>query len=329
MAKRRTYLVTPWILGTSPGSRIAYDTPLNVVPISSASTRLRDAPAYGFRVPDAGFIVIKSTIQYPGWMIMLQVRVWCRQCRMKRSDVKGNRKTSVCCPGCLLQAYKPRPTKSGEYGLGYKMRNTRQHFLDDSASVPTAGRPRVPLMEGGSKHVLIEITMPFSHVHSLRPYSFNRTCTNRCLHRDSVDLSHASPSFGIQNHQIIVEDNWIGTRLELGNCGRSAKASCHFDKYTLKPAVRLRLTKWSKQGLILSNRSLFSTAEGPLGSTTSSYSYHLFILVVIIQGAGLRRLRITFYSYQLSILKMIRIQYIDEGFILQSPLPNTIIVRVV
>ena len=51
-----THRVTPWIFGTSLGSRIAYDTPLNVVPTSSARTRLRVVPMYGLRVPDAGFM---------------------------------------------------------------------------------------------------------------------------------------------------------------------------------------------------------------------------------------------------------------------------------
>lgn len=91
----------------------------------------------------------------------------------------------------------------GEYGLGYKKRNTRQHFLDDSALVPTAGRPKVPLMEGGSKQAWIEITMRFSHVHSLRPHSSNRTVDRYC-HRDGLFLSQISPSIGIQNFKIIV-----------------------------------------------------------------------------------------------------------------------------
>jgi len=36
--------VTPYIFGISPGSIIAYDTPLNVVPTSSAITRERVEP---------------------------------------------------------------------------------------------------------------------------------------------------------------------------------------------------------------------------------------------------------------------------------------------
>lgn len=39
-----SYRVTPWILGTSPGSRIAYDTPENVVPTSKAMTKDRVLP---------------------------------------------------------------------------------------------------------------------------------------------------------------------------------------------------------------------------------------------------------------------------------------------
>lgn len=52
-----TYRVTPWIFGTSPGSRMAYDTPLKVVPTSSAITRDLVVPLYGLRVSELGFIV--------------------------------------------------------------------------------------------------------------------------------------------------------------------------------------------------------------------------------------------------------------------------------
>lgn len=50
LARSSPHRVTPWIFGTSPGSRMAYDTPLNVVPTSKARTRARVAPRYGFRV---------------------------------------------------------------------------------------------------------------------------------------------------------------------------------------------------------------------------------------------------------------------------------------
>ena len=42
-------LDTPRITGTSPGSRIQYETPVNVVPTSNASTSFRVKPVYGFR----------------------------------------------------------------------------------------------------------------------------------------------------------------------------------------------------------------------------------------------------------------------------------------
>jgi hypothetical protein len=45
-----THRVTPCIFGISFGSRIAYETPLNVVPTSKARTRERLLPLYGFRV---------------------------------------------------------------------------------------------------------------------------------------------------------------------------------------------------------------------------------------------------------------------------------------
>ena len=51
-----THRVTPWILGTSPGSSMAYETPLKVVPTSRARTRERVLPVYGLRVPEAGFM---------------------------------------------------------------------------------------------------------------------------------------------------------------------------------------------------------------------------------------------------------------------------------
>ena len=44
---RTEYRVTHWIFGTSPGSKIAYAMPLNVVPTSIASTSLRRAPLKG------------------------------------------------------------------------------------------------------------------------------------------------------------------------------------------------------------------------------------------------------------------------------------------
>jgi hypothetical protein len=44
-----TDLDTPRITGTSPGSRIQYETPLNVVPTSNASTSFRAEPLYGCR----------------------------------------------------------------------------------------------------------------------------------------------------------------------------------------------------------------------------------------------------------------------------------------
>lgn len=66
-------LVTPCILGTSPGSRIAYDTPLlpwlakalhayihlylNVVPTSSAIASDLVVPLYGFRVSQVDFML--------------------------------------------------------------------------------------------------------------------------------------------------------------------------------------------------------------------------------------------------------------------------------
>jgi hypothetical protein len=44
-----TDLATPRITGTSPGSSIQYETPLNVVPTSNASTSFRVGPLYGSR----------------------------------------------------------------------------------------------------------------------------------------------------------------------------------------------------------------------------------------------------------------------------------------
>jgi hypothetical protein len=44
-----TDLDTPRITGTSPGSRIQYETPLNVVPTSNAITSFRVKPLYGLR----------------------------------------------------------------------------------------------------------------------------------------------------------------------------------------------------------------------------------------------------------------------------------------
>lgn len=41
---RETSLVTPCIFGISPGSKIAYDTPLYVVPTSKATTSPRKRP---------------------------------------------------------------------------------------------------------------------------------------------------------------------------------------------------------------------------------------------------------------------------------------------
>ena len=38
------YLPTDLISGTNPGSRSAYETPLNVVPISNASTSFLEGP---------------------------------------------------------------------------------------------------------------------------------------------------------------------------------------------------------------------------------------------------------------------------------------------
>jgi hypothetical protein len=43
---KRTYLWTPWITGTAPGSRMLYDTPVKVVPTSIPITSLR-CPEYG------------------------------------------------------------------------------------------------------------------------------------------------------------------------------------------------------------------------------------------------------------------------------------------
>jgi hypothetical protein len=45
-----THRVTPCIFGISFGSRMAYETPLKVVPTSNARTRERLFPLYGFRV---------------------------------------------------------------------------------------------------------------------------------------------------------------------------------------------------------------------------------------------------------------------------------------
>ena len=44
-----TYLVTGNISGTSPGRRIAYETPLKVVPTSNPITIPRESPVYGSR----------------------------------------------------------------------------------------------------------------------------------------------------------------------------------------------------------------------------------------------------------------------------------------
>lgn len=42
--RRIDYLETDLILGTVPGSRRAYDTPLKVVPISNARTNFLEVP---------------------------------------------------------------------------------------------------------------------------------------------------------------------------------------------------------------------------------------------------------------------------------------------
>ena len=46
----KTHRVTPCIFGISFGSRMAYETPLKVVPTSNARTREREFPLYGLRV---------------------------------------------------------------------------------------------------------------------------------------------------------------------------------------------------------------------------------------------------------------------------------------
>jgi hypothetical protein len=45
-----SYRLTPCVSGTMPGSRMQYETPLNVVPTSMATINLRREPLYGFLV---------------------------------------------------------------------------------------------------------------------------------------------------------------------------------------------------------------------------------------------------------------------------------------
>ena len=57
------YLPTDLMLGTNPGSRIAYETPLYVVPMSNARTNFLEGPVYGERV-----------VTMPGRLEMLEER---------------------------------------------------------------------------------------------------------------------------------------------------------------------------------------------------------------------------------------------------------------